>query len=153
MNNELTDAHDELESKFIQNLVNKLDRMEFLAIDSHNLTKIFHKFGVNMRYLGKVAQRTTLPHIRSLCVWEMLARSMSRIYNYWISEFLLKAGNAVSDAEENLHPNNSRKTTKLLKKFDEELKIVVFKFFNKVFGKFGSDVNNNREFWGVEVYK
>jgi hypothetical protein len=137
----------------VDNLVYKLDRMEFLAIDSHNLTKIFHKFGVNMRYLGRIAEKATLPHIKSLCIWEMLARSMSRIYNFWISEFLLKAGNAVSDAEENLHPNKSRKTKKLLRLFDDELKLVVFKFFNKVFGKLGSDINKNTEFWGIQVYK
>lgn len=70
-----------------------------------------------------------------------------------MSDFILKAGQAVSDAEDNIYPNESRKTKKLLKMFDEELKYVVFKFFNKVFGKFGSEVNKNKTFWGIEVYK
>ena len=153
MKNDLTEAHQVLTSKYIQNLVIQLDRMEFLAIDSHNLTKIFHKYGVNMRYLGKVAEESNLPHIRILCVWEMLARSMARMFNFWISEFILNAGNAVSDAEEIIYPNKSRKTKELLDLFDGKLKMVAFNFLNKAFGKLGSQINKNKEFWGIELYK
>lgn len=69
--------------------------MEFLVIESHNLSKTFHQHGVNMRYLGKVAAITTMPSIKSLCVWEMIARSLKRMFNFELSNFVMKAGNSV----------------------------------------------------------
>lgn len=43
-----------------------------------------------MRYLGKVAQKSTLKHVKDLCVTEMLARTLKRIFNKAISEQILK---------------------------------------------------------------
>lgn len=106
-----------------------------------------------MRYLGRVTELTTMPSIRSLCIWEMIARSLKRMFNFELTNFILMAGNSVSDAEENLHPAESPQTKQLLQKFEESLKLVAFRFLNKVFGKFASPVNNNKEFWGIEIYK
>ena len=43
-----------------------------------------------MRYLGKVAQKSTLKHVKDLCVTEMLARTLKRIFNKALSEQILK---------------------------------------------------------------
>ena len=49
---ELTEANKELNNEFMSHLVNGLDSMEFLPMDSPGLERVFHEFGVNMRYLG-----------------------------------------------------------------------------------------------------
>ena len=49
---ELTEANKELTQTFLTNLVNSLDSMEFLPMDSPGLERVFHEFGVNIRYLG-----------------------------------------------------------------------------------------------------
>lgn len=49
---ELTEANKELTSKCVQELVKGLDSMEFLPMDSPGLARVFHEFGVNLRYLG-----------------------------------------------------------------------------------------------------
>ena len=43
-----------------------------------------------MRYLGVVAQGTTLPHIRDICYTEMFARTLKRLFNTNISNLILK---------------------------------------------------------------
>lgn len=49
---ELTEANKELTSKCVNELVKGLDSMEFLPMDSPGLARVFHQFGVNLRYLG-----------------------------------------------------------------------------------------------------
>ena len=39
----------------------------------------FHHYGINLHYLGKVAEKTTVPHVREICVIEMFARVCKRI--------------------------------------------------------------------------
>ena len=51
---ELTEANKELTSKNVLNLVNSLDNMRYLPMDSLGVLRIFHEYGVNMRYLGYV---------------------------------------------------------------------------------------------------
>ena len=43
-----------------------------------------------MRYLGTVAQNTTLPHIRDICYTEMFARTLRRLFNTNISGLILR---------------------------------------------------------------
>jgi hypothetical protein len=49
---ELTEANKELTAKNLVNLVNSLDNMRYLPMDSLGIIRIFHEYGVNMRYLG-----------------------------------------------------------------------------------------------------
>lgn len=49
---ELTEANKELTTKCVHELVRGLDSMEFLPMDSPGLARVFHQFGVNLRYLG-----------------------------------------------------------------------------------------------------
>ncbi len=64
---DLTKAAKEMRTTCVDRLVQKLDRMEFLPLDSENLSKLFHEAGVNIRYMGEVAKRTALPHIKEFC--------------------------------------------------------------------------------------
>lgn len=48
-----------------------------------------HKYGINMRYLSHISVLTQVPHVRDLCVTEMLARTFKNIVNTQMSELVL----------------------------------------------------------------
>ena len=50
-----------------------------MPIDSESLELTFHSQGVNMRYLGLVTSQSIVPHVRDICVNEMLARASKNI--------------------------------------------------------------------------
>ncbi len=56
-------------------LVQKLDKLDIVPVDSISITQAFHTHGINMRYLGIVAQLTNIPHVKDICLIEMCARS------------------------------------------------------------------------------
>jgi len=60
-------------------LVNQLDSLTIMPIDSKSLEQAFHSQGVNMRYLGMVTQLSVLPNVKDLCITEMLARTAKNI--------------------------------------------------------------------------
>ena len=62
-----------------QNLLMALDSFYFIPYNSETLKICFHYFGINLCYLGKVAEKTTIPHIRELCLIEMFARVSKKI--------------------------------------------------------------------------
>jgi hypothetical protein len=70
--------------------VNKLDDLEILPIDSENLNIIMHQHGINMRYLSHICVLTHVPHVKDICVIEMLARTCKNIINTKMSELILE---------------------------------------------------------------
>lgn len=85
-------AHDEkdvraaceyLESKVIPNLLQELTDSEIsFPMDGPSLGRLFHKRGINMRYLGKVASLATdsrLSCLKELCLQDMIVRSFKHI--------------------------------------------------------------------------
>ena len=78
-NNEISNI---LEDKFkikLDFLINALDSMYLIPYNSETLKISFHYYGINLHYLGKVAERTKVPHIRELCLIEMFARVCKKI--------------------------------------------------------------------------
>ena len=72
----------EMENAFnekLNHLIMLLDSMYILPYNSETLKIAFHHYGINLHYLGKVAERTRVPHVRELCVIEMFARVCKRI--------------------------------------------------------------------------
>ncbi|KAJ0988140.1 hypothetical protein J5N97_006496 [Dioscorea zingiberensis] len=62
--------------KFAQDLCT----LEISPMDGQTLTDVFHAHGINIRYLGKVAELTKhLPHIWDLCTTEIVVRSAKHI--------------------------------------------------------------------------
>ena len=59
-------------------------------VDGDSLKQVLHERGINMRYLGKVAEvaspRDDLDHIVRLCVMEMIVRVARRRYNQMLQE-------------------------------------------------------------------
>ena len=53
-----------------------MDGLDCLPLNGTMLTEEMHKRGINMRYLGRIAQAAKLNHVRELCVREMLARTI-----------------------------------------------------------------------------
>ena len=72
----------ELSNQFkinFENLLISLDSLYLIPYNSETLKMCFHYFGINLCYLGKVAERTTIPHIRELCLIDMFARVSKKI--------------------------------------------------------------------------
>ena len=67
----------------IPNLVQMLDSLAIMPIDSESLELTFHSQGVNMRYLGLVAGLSIVPHVKDICITEMIARSCKSILKYF----------------------------------------------------------------------
>jgi hypothetical protein len=59
--------------------INCLDSMYFKPYDSPTLSETFHQYGVNMFYLGLVSELTSVPHIRELCMIDMIARTCKKL--------------------------------------------------------------------------
>ena len=90
-NEDNTDAVDlNIANKFLREmkipqLVDLLDSLIIIPIDSATLEEAFHIQGVNMRYLSNVAMLSNLKHVKDLCITEMLARTLKRIFNKALS--------------------------------------------------------------------
>ena len=52
-----------LKTTMVESLVEKLDSLDYISLDTEDFERIFHEFGINIRYVGLVAQKTKLPHI------------------------------------------------------------------------------------------
>ena len=64
----------------VDKLLHRLDRMELCPYDSEGLTRVIHSLGINARLMGRIAERTRLPHIRDLLVAEMCARAFKHMF-------------------------------------------------------------------------
>eukprot|EP00252_Welwitschia_mirabilis_P007752 TRINITY_DN19429_c0_g1_i1.p1 TRINITY_DN19429_c0_g1~~TRINITY_DN19429_c0_g1_i1.p1 ORF type:complete len:1424 (-),score=348.01 TRINITY_DN19429_c0_g1_i1:430-4701(-) len=62
--------------KFVQDLCS----LEVSPMDGQTLTEALHAHGINIRYIGRVANMTkNLPHIWDLCVIEMVVRAVKHV--------------------------------------------------------------------------
>ncbi|KAJ5918472.1 hypothetical protein N7466_010464 [Penicillium verhagenii] len=87
---EVRDAGDHLRSKIIPDLVKDLhDGDVGFPMDGQSLTQLLHKRGINIRYLGKLAQLSTekgarLQALSTLLVQEMVARAFKHVANGYL---------------------------------------------------------------------
>jgi len=81
-NSEIMEAKEHLLKVVVGKVIEQLDSLNVMPIDSTSLTRLFHTNGLNMRYLGLVAEHCTLSHVKDLCVIEMLARTIKNIIQY-----------------------------------------------------------------------
>ena len=73
---------EELSERFkinFESLLMALDSLYLVPYNSETLKICFHYYGINMCYLGKIAERSTIPHIRELCLIDMFARVCKKI--------------------------------------------------------------------------
>ena len=91
----------------LSNLITALDSLYLIPYNSETLKLCFHHYGINLHFLGKVAERTTVPHIREICVIEMFARVCKKII------FDLLGQNTYERAMKAFYSNIKELTTKL----------------------------------------
>jgi len=131
---EIIVANRKLKSTMMAELVEKLDRMEYLPLDSYGFTKIFHEFGVNIRYLGDVYKTTRLPHIQEICAVEMVARSSKKLLFNELTEVTFMASQQIDTNNLNPQQFDRQKRKTMSNMFIEELKKIALKFLNILFG-------------------
>ena len=71
-------------------MVEQLDDLSIMPIDTESMQQVFHDHGINMRYLSHVAVLSQIPHVKQICVTEMLARTIKNIINYQLSQIILE---------------------------------------------------------------
>ena len=146
LESEMTDANKTLKNEMLKNLVTKMDRMEYLPLTSAGFTKIFHEFGVSMRYLGLATSLTRLPHIQEMCMVEMVSRSCKRLLKKKLTALTLEAGDAVADV--GIGEEIDQKFYRTMKRtFEMEQKKLVAMFMNHIFGV--SDTS--KQFWSKVI--
>lgn len=69
-----------LRENWIPAFVWSLDNMEVCFYDSASLTSAMHRKGINMRYLGLISQKSTIPFVRSMTLVEMVARVFKGVF-------------------------------------------------------------------------
>ena len=74
-------------NEVIPAMVASLDRLTVVPVDSPTLTRIFHDNGVNMRFLGRLAKLSQLPHLKEIALIEMIARTLKKVLNHHWVEF------------------------------------------------------------------
>ena len=97
---DLNEATRYLRSTVIPNLVNMLDSLMIMPIDSESLEMTFHSQGVNMRYLGMVTSLSVVPHVRDVCITEMVARACKNIINKQVAGMVLEHQRRYQENEE-----------------------------------------------------
>ena len=71
---EVVEASRHLKHIKIPEFIKLLDSLAIMPIDSKSMTEALHSNGINMRYLGAIAEQTSLPHIKDIATVEILGR-------------------------------------------------------------------------------
>lgn len=67
-------------------LLEKYEELVLIPIDSNSLKQSLHHTGINLKYIGKIANQTMLPHIREICVIEIISRTCKRFFRQKLSD-------------------------------------------------------------------
>lgn len=73
----------------IQNLIKTLSKNENIPTDSQSLRDTFHQNGLNIRYLGRIADEIkdkNLTHMKFLLEREVIMRTMKHLLNKYLRE-------------------------------------------------------------------
>lgn len=130
-NDEISGAHKYLVTRKIKSLLANLDSFDFVPLSSEGLKKIFHEHGVNMRYLGDLVEKTSLPHVSIFMVCEMIARSSTKCYDKFISHFTLQTGLSEYQPEEDVDDVDLIGIRKNYQaEFEDDLLAITLQFLN-----------------------
>ena len=92
----VSQACSHLQKHVLPHFISKLDLMSLKPYNGALLERILHQHGINVRYLGTIAERTQLPHVRELCEVELVARTCKQVLGKYLRESarkLLKKSN------------------------------------------------------------
>ena len=115
-------------------LVNSIDNLSQILLDSSSLTNFLHINGVNMRHLGKMYTAAKYPHTKSLLLVEITSRSAKHVLNQTLRSISRKARAEMMNAEargrskkDDFMEHNS--------KLRQQLHVNVLDFLNLVVGQ------------------
>jgi len=146
---ELSEANKELTTKSLNLLITSLDSMEFLPMDSPGIARVFHEFGVNLRYLGKVVERSRLPHIREFLIAEVIARSVRKILDKSMTHTIYRAGKITDVFKPDIYSGTSPEVIRenFQADFDRSLKQIVVRVLNLTMGS----SSESKKYWNAMV--
>jgi len=87
---DIIEAKQKLLTEVVPRVIEQLDNLKVVPIDSATLTQVFHFEGLNMKYLGLVEENCALSQVKDLCMTEMLARTLKNILHEELSKKILK---------------------------------------------------------------
>ena len=88
---EICEASLKLRTDKISEIVELLDSLTIMPIDSKSMTQAMHASGINCRYLGLIAHKTALPHIKDLCIVEIIARTCKNLLFQQLAELMMES--------------------------------------------------------------
>jgi tetratricopeptide (TPR) repeat protein len=103
---ELCEASLKVRTDKITEIVELLDSLTIMPIDSRSFTHALHSNGINCRYIGLIAQRTALPHIKDLCHVEIIARTCKRILFQQLVDLIFEIEENRKDLESHLESSH-----------------------------------------------
>lgn len=113
---EICEASLKVRTDKVNEIVELLDSLTIMPIDSKSLTQALHANGINCRYLGLIVHRTALPHIKDLCTVEILARTCKRLLFQHLADLMTE--NNEEDAPDNLKVSYEHENTKSIKNIE-----------------------------------
>ncbi|KAI8614375.1 translation initiation factor eIF3 subunit 135-domain-containing protein [Chytriomyces sp. MP71] len=78
-----------LRESWIPQVVKYLDDLEVRPLHSCMISADMHRFGVNVRYLGLIAQLSHIPYIRDMACIEMAARAFKSIFQTRVRQLMI----------------------------------------------------------------
>jgi len=122
----------------VDKLLHRLDRMELCPYDSEGLTRVIHGLGINARLMGRIAERTRLPHIRDLLVAEMCARAFKHMFRDALRKLSRDHLEASSERQRILSPTQPAKTDGI--RAHATAKLAVDSFKREVLDEYAAEV-------------
>lgn len=119
-----------LRDSVIAEFSTQLNRVELLPCSGAALTVAMHRAGINMRFLGLLAARATLPHVHDLLVVEMVARQAKHLLSQNLLRHQLRSSG-------HLHGDGLVRTAVelRLREVEIERRETVIDFFNLLLGE------------------
>jgi tetratricopeptide (TPR) repeat protein len=77
---ELADACKRVKEDHISNLARMLDNTTVFLVDSQGIEDLLHEYGINLRYMGSLAEKVNLDFNKKILETEMIARACKRYF-------------------------------------------------------------------------
>ena len=103
---QISNLYKNFKENHINYFINLLDSMYFKPYNYFSLKAIMSNYGINSYYLGYIAEMTNAPHIRELCLIEMIASACKKIIFDMIAQKTMEKAyeDIYTGQNENKHP-------------------------------------------------
>lgn len=130
---EIGAAHTALVDRMMPALINELERLKVFPINSTNLESHFHRNGINLRYLGEVASKISIPYIKELCICSMISRSCKKIFFKEMTALTFELADTPLKRS-NLEQFTESERIRWMQLFEKQQAQVAIRMLNLVFG-------------------